>query len=322
MAKKEVSDIKKLAGSINKLNKWKNKLIIGSILVVCIGAVTALGFTMIASESEEIAQKYENLTGAPKDSKQQFASRFVKITRDNTGKISIELNLGENKNDAGLGGVGDSDPGTPDGDPNGGSSGGGSGGGGNGPDVPGPKVGTPLNPNDVEKAVYQFLKGLGYADTEIAGIMGNMKAESGTSPGTTQDHTHDYTDKPCVTHCVGSSGNAHGLVQWDGGRLDNLLLSAKSAGVDWWDLDFQLNFYKSEIEGSEKKNAAPGKLLASANGYNFDEVEYATYQFARYYERCAGTSGTKWNTRGNISHWNDRHQYAADYYATITNGGF
>lgn len=138
MAKKEVSDIKKIAGSISKLNKWKNRLIIGSVLVVCIGVVIALGFTMIASESEEIARKYDNLTGAPKDSKQQFASRFVKITKDSNGRISIELNLGENKNDAGLGGVGDTDPGAPGGDPNGGGSGGGSGGSGGSGNPPQP----------------------------------------------------------------------------------------------------------------------------------------------------------------------------------------
>lgn len=311
-------DMKGVIGGIQKLNKWKNRFVTGLVFAACGAVIIFLIVLMLGTRTEEIIDKYKNLSGAPHDSKQQFAMRNVIITYDDNGKMSIQIVQGNNGNNAGVGGVGDSDPGTPDSD---GDVGGGDG-GDNEPDIPGPKTGTPLNPNDVEKAVYQFLKGLGYADTEIAGIMGNMKAESGTSPGTTQSHTHDYTDKPCVTHCVGSSGNAHGLVQWDGGRLDNLLLSAQSTGVDWWDLDFQLNFYKSEIEGSEKNNAAPGKLLAAANGYNFDEVEYATYQFARYYERCAGTTGTKWNTRGNISHWNERHQYAADYYATITSGGF
>lgn len=67
-----------------------------------------------------------------------------------------------------------------------------------------------LNGNGTKEKIWNFLKGQGLSDEQTAGIMGNMQAESGFVPTRHQSTGDVYTN--------GGSGNAWGLVQWDGGR--------------------------------------------------------------------------------------------------------
>lgn len=132
-------DMKGVIGGIQKLNKWKNRFITGLVFTACGAVIIFLIVLMLGTRTEEIIDKYKNLSGAPHDSKQQFAMRNVIITYDDNGKMSIQIVQGNNGNNAGIGGVGDSDPGTPDSDGDvGGGSGGGDGGGSGGTNPPSP----------------------------------------------------------------------------------------------------------------------------------------------------------------------------------------
>lgn len=192
----------------------------------------------------------------------------------------------------------------------------------NNPTPPGvnPTPGTVLSPDAVEKAVYQKLKSMGYCDEAIAGVMGNMKHESGMIPGATYGHGHDNQDS-CVTACRGKTG-PHGLVQWTSGRRDTLFDLAVSQGKSWYDIDIQLAYFESEINGSEKNNGSPSAIINRA--YSGDDlVEFATYKFAKSYERCGGASKCNdFSQRDVLDGWSQRSQYARDYYATIKAGGF
>lgn len=132
MSKKRDDDIKDLVSSVNKIKKWKNRLIFSVIGIAVVGVIIVFLVILIGSETDEIVTAYNNLSGKPYDSKQQFGARNVKITKDNNGKLQIELILGNNKNDSDLNGTSDSDPGTPDGDTDSGNSGGNNGGSGSG----------------------------------------------------------------------------------------------------------------------------------------------------------------------------------------------
>jgi len=69
---------------------------------------------------------------------------------------------------------------------------------------------TPLSGATVEEKVWNYLIGKGLTPQQAAGVMGNMQAESGINPtrhqGTGEIFNNLYT------------GNAWGIVQWDGGR--------------------------------------------------------------------------------------------------------
>jgi N-acetylmuramoyl-L-alanine amidase len=69
---------------------------------------------------------------------------------------------------------------------------------------------TTLDGNGIKEKIWNFLHTEGLNDVQAAGVMGNMQAESGFVPTRHQSSGDVYTN--------GGSGNAWGLVQWDGGR--------------------------------------------------------------------------------------------------------
>ncbi len=79
------------------------------------------------------------------------------------------------------------------------------------------------------------------SDSQAAGVMGNMYAESSMRPEAIEDTTR--IDK------------GHGLVQWTFGRwdgADGLLTFATSKGADWTNVTTQMQFLQKELESSEK----------------------------------------------------------------------
>lgn len=73
---------------------------------------------------------------------------------------------------------------------------------------------------------------------QASGVMGNMYAESGFNPAAIEDTARE--DK------------GHGLVQWTFERWTNLEAFAAQKGTPWDNLTTQLEFLKSELEGTEK----------------------------------------------------------------------
>ena len=196
----------------------------------------------------------------------------------------------------------------------------------NTPTPPGPTLppaGEILTVNEVEKEVYKFLRSLGYSDATTAGIMGNIKKESGMSTTIVNEykkgkhHTSSNIDE-CTTTCYNTKDDAHGLCQWLGDRKRALFDLAISKNIPWYDVSLQLEYMYSEIQTTVCKPSTILKNLGSA-----DETEYATYIFADQFERCEGSVNcTSFETRNYIVDFNDRYKNAKDYLATIQAGGF
>lgn len=194
------------------------------------------------------------------------------------------------------------------------------------PTPPGPTLppaGEILTVNEVEKEVYKFLRSLGYSDATTAGIMGNIKKESGMSTTIVNEykkgkhHTSSNIDE-CTTTCYNTKDDAHGLCQWLGDRKRALFDLAISKNIPWYDVSLQLEYMYSEIQTTVCKPSTILKNLGSA-----DETEYATYIFADQFERCEGSVNcTSFETRNYIVDFNDRYKNAKDYLATIQAGGF
>lgn len=195
-----------------------------------------------------------------------------------------------------------------------------------GPTPPGPTLppaGEILTVNEVEKEVYKYLRSVGYSDATTAGIMGNIKKESGMSTTIVNEykkgkhHTSSNIDE-CTTTCYNTKDDAHGLCQWLGDRKRALFDLALSKNMPWYDVSLQLEYMYSEIQTTVCKPSTILKNLGSA-----DETEYATYIFADQFERCEGSVNcTSFETRNYIVDFNVRYKNAKDYLATIQAGGF
>ena len=122
MSKKNKQELDGLISSVNKLHKFKSRLILGVIITVVVAVIIAFLIIVIGSESQDIIDAYNNISGPPHDSKQQFGTKNIKITVTPTGKLEIELVTAKDKDDNDITGTSDSDPGTPDGDVDSGSS--------------------------------------------------------------------------------------------------------------------------------------------------------------------------------------------------------
>lgn len=114
----------------------------------------------------------------------------------------------------------------------------------------------------IQSQIWNFFSGKGLAPHQIAGIMGNISAESGFNP-----------------LAVGDAGAAFGLAQWNdrAGSLFSSIGGKQNLG----DVGKQLEFMWQELQTSER--AAMQKLLASTN------VEDATAAFVGF-ERPSGWS--------------------------------
>ena len=110
------------------------------------------------------------------------------------------------------------------------------------------------------KAIWEFLKGKGLNDYAVAGLMGNLQAESALNPKNLQNSyqsklgftDESYTaavDRGSYSNFVHDSAG-YGLAQWTfWSRKQNLLNYAKSKGCSIGDLTMQLEFLWSELQG-------------------------------------------------------------------------
>lgn len=124
-------------------------------------------------------------------------------------------------------------------------------------------VATPAPVANVAKTIWDFLKGKGLTECGIAGLMGNLKAESGLKPTNVQNSyeaklgLNDDTYTAAVDN--GSYTNfekdaaGYGLAQWTyHTRKAGLLKAARSAGKSVGDLNVQLNYLWTELQGYKK----------------------------------------------------------------------
>jgi DNA repair exonuclease SbcCD ATPase subunit len=144
---------------------------------------------------------------------------------------------------------------------------------------------TTVSGNSKEAIIWNFFKSKGFSDSVVAGILGNLKHESGLS-----------------TTIVNPTSGATGLAQWLGSRLTGLKRYASSLGRSWKDLDVQLNYMWKELNSTEKRTL--NWLLRNQNA---DPTTVAT-MFEKLYERAGGAG------------LSSRISYANQYYRKFANG--
>lgn len=130
------------------------------------------------------------------------------------------------------------------------------------PSTPAPEVKPKPQPEEVpvDETIWNFLKSKGLNDFAVAGIMGNLYAESALNPknlqnsyekslGFTDASYTEAVDKGSYTNFVRDSAG-YGLVQWTYySRKQNLLDYAKSVAKSIGDLGMQLEFMWQEMHG-------------------------------------------------------------------------
>ena len=160
--------------------------------------------------------------------------------------------------------------------------------------------------SEVEVKVAQFFREKGLDDIQIAGIMGNMYAESGMDPAKVQE-----------------DGGGRGICQWDGGRAARLIAYAASMNTDWTDLDLQLQYFwevdewkddwsgSYEVSGGYDNPSPPPGTHVSGSKDGFlaaDSVAEATEQFCYGWERAG------------FPRINERIAKAEEYYLALRSG--
>lgn len=166
--------------------------------------------------------------------------------------------------------------------------------------------------------IWSFFKGKGLNDFAIAGIMGNLNAESALKPNNLQNSYQNklgYTDE-AYTAAVDSGAYTnfvkdcagYGLAQWTyWSRKQALLDYARSVGKSIGDLTMQLDFMWKEMQGYksmmttlkaatsilEASNAVLTQYERPANMGESVQKTRAGYG-QTYYNEFAGTSGNQY----------------------------
>lgn len=168
------------------------------------------------------------------------------------------------------------------------------------------------NASDNETKIWNFLKGKGLNDYAVAGVMGNLYAESALNPKNLQNSYEKklgYTDATYTTavdngrytNFVKDSAG-YGLAQWTyWSRKQNLYNYAKKTGKSIGDLSMQLDFLWSELNGYSKVMAqlkSAKSVLAASNamllGFEKPADQSTSVQSRRagygqtYYNKYAG----------------------------------
>lgn len=143
------------------------------------------------------------------------------------------------------------------------------------------------------QSAFDFYVGQGLSPAQAAGIVGNLQGESG------QD-----INPSAISKADGRDGSdSIGIAQWNGTRAQALKDYAASKGTSWNDLNTQLEFLHSELQGPEKA-AYQGLLTAQTP----EDAGRAMLAFERPKD---------WNKPGAHP---ERAQYAAKAFATYGGG--
>ena len=174
-----------------------------------------------------------------------------------------------------------------------------------------------------EKTIWNFLTGKGLNAYAVAGIMGNLYAESGLMPNNLQNTYNNKLGKTDAEYTAavdnGSYGNfvkdsaGYGLAQWTyHTRKAALLEYAKAAGKSIGDLETQLGFLMKELTEGYKATLS---VLKSAK-----TVTAASNAVLTQFERPADQSDTVKTKRAGYGQ-KYYNQYAAGAVSNKKNGG-
>lgn len=164
-----------------------------------------------------------------------------------------------------------------------------------------------------ERTIWDFLKSKGFNDFAVAGVMGNLFAESGLNPQNLQNTYNkkfgktdaQYTtevDNGSYTNFVHDSAG-YGLAQWTYySRKQGLLDAARAAGVSIGNMNMQLAYLWQELQGYKSVMAtltAAASVRAASDavltGFEKPADQSEAVQKKRaeygqaYYDKYAGT---------------------------------
>lgn len=140
--------------------------------------------------------------------------------------------------------------------------------------------------SSTEAAVWNFFKSKGFSDSATAGVMGNLRQESGLN-----------------TTARNPTSGATGIAQWLGGRLTGLKNFAGSQGTSWTNLNTQLEWLWKELNGAD----ATTKSIINSNGGMSAFMNMSTADSALLFEKAFERSGG--SALGN------RTKFANQYYS-------
>jgi cell wall-associated NlpC family hydrolase len=147
--------------------------------------------------------------------------------------------------------------------------------------------------NGPEEKTWNFLAGQGLSAAAIAGVMGNLKQESGIDPKKLQ-----Y-----------GGGPGRGICQWEthppnGGRWDALLKWAKGAGKDEWAIETQLEWMWKELTTADISRRMTNKGCSGGfEGFKkLTDYKEACRIFEEAFERAGKPN------------FENRYKYAQAYY--------
>lgn len=185
----------------------------------------------------------------------------------------------------------------------------------------------------MEKRIWDFLKAEGFNDFGVAGLMGNLLAESGLRPNNMEDqyqsklgyNDESYTrsvDNGTYTNFV-KDAVGYGLAQWTyWTRKQNLLNFARQNNKSIGDLDMQLHFLIKELKESytnsvynvlkkatsvlEASNAVLLNFERPANISASTQATRARYGQTYYDKYALGVSSNKSEVKGMIEFEKER----------------
>ena len=164
-----------------------------------------------------------------------------------------------------------------------------------------------LTGNSVTEKIWNYFRSLGYSENAVAGMLGNVQQESSFNPA-----------------AVNPNGPSYGLFQWQGDRWNRYKAYADSKGVDWTDVQTQLEFAAAELEGKGRfgaesqiqepwtadynrwLNASSAEEASDAWGDFFERYRDSTAGLRRQYSRAwynqfSGRSVPSGNSGGTTS---------------------
>ena len=161
---------------------------------------------------------------------------------------------------------------------------------------------------DIASQVWGYLKSKQFSDESAAGIMGNLKAESGMNPTSIQN---------------GGKGPAAGICQWESytaknGRWKNLYNYAKSHNREWTDLAIQLDFMMTELDSCLKTYSGKGYPKHPYSQYPSTEVGWGKKMDLTKYKALTNVMDavkifSQCFERAGIPHMDNRIKYAKEY---------
>lgn len=166
-----------------------------------------------------------------------------------------------------------------------------------------------LDGNSNEEKVFKWFVGKGFNAAQAAGMMGNINTESSFNPfrmQTTYSSQGIEAVLPPGAHA--EYHKAFGLVQWDGGRRQQVLTQTADKFPDYITL---INSYGKSADGY--KEAPPEKndsFLTFQLEYVAQELEKG---YSHVYEQIKAQPDTEEGVRNSAEIWNRKFEVSGDY---------